>query len=160
MNRGGSIRKARKGECVPCLVASDTSSFGFLDGLWDSVIYSGGIANTNTIFNLSCALLLFPALNLFEKLSFKLVKDEPTTAGKYDDLLDALNPVFFSTPALAFGRCYEALMVMFELARTNIDHAFDVIGQYNEKTVAGIAESEDYVDLMADRISNYGGIGK
>ena len=26
MNRGGSIRKARKGECAPCLVASDTSS--------------------------------------------------------------------------------------------------------------------------------------
>ena len=26
MNRGGSIRKARKGEYAPCLVASDTSS--------------------------------------------------------------------------------------------------------------------------------------
>ena len=26
MNRGGSIRKARKGECAPCLVASDASN--------------------------------------------------------------------------------------------------------------------------------------
>ena len=26
MNRGGSIRKARKDECVPCLVMSDTGS--------------------------------------------------------------------------------------------------------------------------------------
>ena len=85
---------------------------GLLNGLWDRVVDSGSIANTNTVFNLSCAILLFPALNLYERISHKLVKDEPAAAGEYNELLDALNPVFFSTPALAFGRCYEALLVM------------------------------------------------
>lgn len=128
---------------------------GLLDHFWNSAIYSGGIANTNTIFNLSCAILLFPTLGLYEKLSHKLVKDEPAAVGKYDELLDALNPVFFSTPALAFGRCYDALLVMYDMSRTNIDRAFQVIAQYDENTVDLISEDENYVDIMADRISNY-----
>ena len=130
-------------------------SLGFLDGLWNTVVRSGGIANTNTVFNLSCAILLFPALNLYEKLSYRLVKDEPKAVGKYDELLDALNPVFFNTPALAFGRCYEALLMMYDLARKNIGRAFAVIAQYDEAAVAKIAEREDDVDRMADRVSNY-----
>ena len=126
---------------------------GLLNGLWDRVIDSGDIANTNTVFNLSCAILLFPALNLYEKISHRLVKDEP--AEKYGELQDAFNPVFFSTPALALGRCYEALLQMYHLAQTNINRAFDVLAQYDEKTVSKIEECEDYIDTMADRISNY-----
>ncbi len=128
---------------------------GLLDGFWDRVIYSGGIANTNTIFNLSCALLLFPLLNLYERQSLKLIKDEAVISGEHDELLDALSPVFFSTPALAFGRCYDALMVMYDMARKNVDHAFEVIVKYDKKTTAQIAADEDYIDVMADRISNY-----
>ncbi len=128
---------------------------GLLDGLWNSVIHSGGIANTNTIFNLSCAILLFPALNIYEKLSHRIVKDEPATVGKYDELLDSLNPLFFSTPAIAFGRCYDVLLVMYQLARTNISRAFDVVTQYDDKTAAQITEDENAIDMMADRVSNY-----
>ena len=131
-------------------------NFGFLDGIWNRAIYSGGIANTNTLFNSACAVLLFPALNAYEKLSYRLIKDkEPAATAEDDELLDALNPVFFSTPAIAFGRCYVALMSMYQMARTNICRAFDVVVQYDEKTIAQIAKDEDYVDLMADRISNY-----
>lgn len=132
-------------------------SLGLLDGLWNNVIHSGGIANTNTIFNLSCALLMFPALGIYEKISHRLIKDEPetTAVGKHDELLDALNPVFFNTPALAFGRCYDALLVMYDMARTNINRAFQSLTQYNEKVIRQIEEDEDYIDMMTDRISNY-----
>lgn len=34
--------------------------FGALDTLWDLPLTAGGIANTNTVFNLSCAILLLP----------------------------------------------------------------------------------------------------
>ena len=127
---------------------------GLIDSLWNRTVASGDIANANTIFNLSCAILLFPALNLFEKTSRALVKDAPV-AEQYDELQDALNPAFFGTPALAFGRCYEALLQMYDLARININHAFDVIAQYDGKMVSQITECEDQVDAMADRISNY-----
>lgn len=128
---------------------------GLLDTIWNSTIDSGGIANTNTIFNLACAVLLFPALRIYEKLSYKLVKDETESSGKYDEMLDALNPVFVSTPALAFARCYDVLLVMYGIARTNIDRAFDLITKYDEKTAEQILENENYIDMMADRVSNY-----
>lgn len=128
---------------------------GFLDGIWNSTITSGGIANTNTIFNLSCAILLFPMLNVYEKISHKLIKSEPPVIGKCNEVLDTLNPVFFSTPAIAFGRCYDALLIMFQMARSNIDRAFGVISQYDEKTVELITEDENHIDMLADRVSNY-----
>ena len=50
---------------------------GLLDSLWDRTVNSGIIANTNTVFNLGCALALFPMLRVYEKLSDRIVKDEP-----------------------------------------------------------------------------------
>lgn len=128
---------------------------GLLDGIWNSTIHSGGIANTNTIFNLLCAIFLLPAVKFYEKLSFRIVKDEPVAVGKYDELLDALNPVFVSTPALAFARCYDVLLVMYGMARTNINRAFELITKYDEKVAVQIVEDENYIDMMADRVSNY-----
>lgn len=128
---------------------------GLLDGIWDETIYSGGIANTNTVFNLACAVLLLPLVGAFEKFSCRIVRDEPVPAGKYDEMLDALNPVFIDTPALAFGRCYELLLEMCRLARTNINRVFELFTVYDEKTMRRVEEDEDYIDTMADRISNY-----
>lgn len=128
---------------------------GLLDGIWNGTIDSGGIANTNTIFNLACAILLFPALRIYEKLSHKIVKDEPAAVGKYDEMLDALNPVFVSTPALAFARCYDVLLVMYKMARTNIDRAFALVTKYDEEAAEQILEDENHIDMMADRVSNY-----
>ena len=128
---------------------------GLLDGFWNQAIYSGGIANANTVFNLVCAVLLLPFVGIYEKLSHKLVKDEPVAAGKYDEMLDALNPVFISTPAVAFGRCYDVLLVMCQLARTNISRAFDMVTRYDPEMMKLVEEDEDYIDAMADRVSNY-----
>ena len=134
---------------VVLAVVTVIHKMGFLDGIWNGTIDSGGIANTNTIFNLACALLLFPALKSYEKLSHRIVKDEPAAIGRYDELLDSLNPVFVSTPALAFARCYDVLLVMYRIARTNIDRAFGMLTQYDEQAAAQIAEDENDIDMMA-----------
>ncbi len=128
---------------------------GLLDGLWNATMRSGGIANTNSIFNLSCALLLFPFIGAFERLAKVLVKDEPVEESPYIEKLDSLSPVFFGTPALALGRCYEVLLDMFQLSRTNVERAFDVVAHYDEKVLAQIESDEEVIDTMADRISNY-----
>lgn len=131
---------------------------GFLDGLWGATIRSGGIANTNTVFNLLSALVLFPFLGVFEKLSIKLVKDEPADekpVSQYAELLDSLSPVFFGTPALAFGRCYDVLCTMLQLAENNISLAFDVVSNYNKETIDKVNAQEEEIDQMADSVSNY-----
>ena len=69
---------------------------GLLDSLWDRTVHSGTIANTNTVFNLGCAVALFPLLSGFEKLSYKLVPTPPHAAGPFEDKLLALSPTFFS----------------------------------------------------------------
>lgn len=128
---------------------------GLLDTIWNASLNSGGIADVNTIFNLVCAIILLPTMGICEKLSYKIVKDEPKVAGKYDEKLAALNPVFFSTPAIAFSNCYDILLVMYQMARTNINRAFEVITKYDEKLIQQIEEDENYIDTMTDRISNY-----
>ena len=133
---------------------------GLLDGLWNKVVYSGDIANTNTVFNLSCALLMFPMLNVYEKLSLKLVKDEPAEAlasPQSEELrvLDGLNPVFLQTPGLAFNACYDVLVEMFRIADRNINRAFDVVNRFDVELMDRIRADEDALDAMADRVSGY-----
>ncbi len=132
---------------------------GWLDGLWNSVVYSGGIANTNTVFNLSCAVLMLPMLGVYEKLSRRLVKDEidldVADTPKALKKLDALNPVFLSAPGLALNTCYDALLEMFRLSRKNIERAFKVVAVYDENKIAKIRAREEIIDTLADRVSNY-----
>ncbi len=128
---------------------------GLLDALWTRPINSGGIANTNTVFNLGCAVLLFPMLSTYERLSRRIVKDEPVPVNKYSDKLELLNPTFFSSPALAFNSCYDVLLTMFRAARTNIERALGQLFAYNPAAAAEIVEEEHNIDLLADRVSNY-----
>ena len=133
---------------------------GLLNGLWNSTVDSGVIANTNTVFNLASALLLLPVMGLFEKLSLKIVKDEPTQAALAPQseklhALDALNPVFLATPGLALNACYDVLMEMFRMARRNITRAFDVVNRFDEDVIAQIRADEDALDTMADHASTY-----
>ena len=128
---------------------------GGLSTLWDKTVNSGMIANTNTIFNLGCALLLFPMLNVYERTSRRLVKDDPVPDSKYKEELDALNPVFFNTPALALRSCYSVLLTTFLSARSNIEKSFRLLEKYDEALHREILAEEDEIDRMTDRISHY-----
>ncbi|MBQ6036685.1 MAG: Na/Pi cotransporter family protein [Lachnospiraceae bacterium] len=130
---------------------------GLLNNLWDAPVNSGIIANTNTTFNLACTFLLIPFAKVYEKLSYKIVKDDPVEAktNPYEEAFAALNPVFFSTPALAFSACYNALSMMFDVARANITKAVGCLYEYDEEKVREVEEDEEYVDMFADRISGY-----
>lgn len=128
---------------------------GFLNNLWNLNLTSGGIANTNTIFNLGCAILLLPMISFFEKLSKKIVKDEPEVTNKYAEKISALNPVFFSTPALAFRSCYDVLITMYDASCTNIDKALSLIENFDEKLYDEINEEEENIDYMTDCVDNY-----
>ncbi|MBQ2324258.1 MAG: Na/Pi cotransporter family protein, partial [Oscillospiraceae bacterium] len=47
--------------------------FGYLDGLWNRTMTSGGIANIHTVFRLFAAVTLLPVCGKFEKLSRMIV---------------------------------------------------------------------------------------
>ena len=128
---------------------------GLIDTLWDSTVNSGVIANTNSLFNLLSAVLLFPFLRLFEKTSLRVVKDDPEPEEKYRDRLDELNPVFFNTPALALRSCYDVLLTIFIASRNNIDRAMELLKNYDSTLHEQILAEEDEIDRMTDRVSRY-----
>ena len=128
---------------------------GALDGLWTKVVTSGGIANTNTIFNLVCAIVLLPALGIFERMSCRIVKDLPTGEEPYRDKLEALSPVFFDTPALALNSCYDLLMMVYQKIRVSIDRAMDLLADFDETAYEAIMREEDQIDSVTDQISRY-----
>lgn len=129
--------------------------FGGFQVLWNSPMTPGTIANTNTIFNMGCGLLLLPVVGVYEKLAVKIVKDKPKATGKYSEKLSELNPVFFSTPALAFRSSYDILLTMLHAARTNINKAMDLFKTFDRKVLEEINEEEDAIDQMTDSLCNY-----
>ena len=130
---------------------------GLLNDLWDRTVNSGMIANTNTIFNLTCSLCLFPMLPVYEKLSRRIVKDEPVPVKeeKYREALDALNPSFLNTPALALRSCYHLLLTMFRAARANIEKSFLLLENYDEALHREILAEEENIDHLTDCCSRY-----
>ena len=122
-------------------------SLGQLNGLWDLPVTSGIIANTNTVFNLSCAILLLPLLGVYEKLARRIIKDEPESEDKYKEKLDSLSPAFFTTPALALRSCYDVL--------SNLEKSLALLEKYDESVYKEIMEEEDNIDRLTDRLSRY-----
>ena len=152
-------------ETVVVLVAVTAAHhLGLLDGIWYKTVNSGIIANTNTIFNLGCAIVLFPMIGVYERMSRKIIKDEPEQPEDsrkkaqnplYKRYSEMLNPVFYATPALAFNSCYEILLKMFSVARENLGSAFGMIGAYNEECFDTIEMQEAFLDEITDSTTQY-----
>lgn len=128
---------------------------GTLDGLWDTSMTAGTIANTNSVFNLVCAVALLPLVGVYERLSYKIVKDDASAKGKYSEKLAALSPAFFDTPALALRSIYDVLHTMLEASIINIDKALNLIYDYRPGIAAEIEKEEDAIDQMTDAASSY-----
>ena len=128
---------------------------GLLNNLWSSVVTSGIIANANTVFNLASALLLLPFLRFYEKLGHVLVKDAPAEEDPYAEKLTTLNPVFFSSPMLAFSACHDMMDVLYGLARNNLMRAFGLLENFDQAVVEQIEVDENALDMLTDATSNY-----
>ena len=136
-------------------VVSILHAVGLLDGLWDMPMTPGTIANANSVFNLACAVLLLPVVGLFEKLSIQIVKDKDKTISRFDDKIQALNPVFLDTPAIALNSCYDVLLTNLNLAVNSIKKGVRNLWDYNKKEIEEIMRDEDEIDLLTDRVCTY-----
>ena len=140
---------------VVLVVVGLAHRLGLINDLWNRTVTPGIIANTNTVFNLGCAILLFPMINTYEKLSRKIVRDEPEPEYKYADKLTALNPAFAKTPAIALNACYEALCTMLDVARENIFRAFTLLEDYSDEVYLEVESEENNIDILSDALSAY-----
>lgn len=137
------------------IVVTILKQTGVLDGMWNMTMRSGNIANTNSVFNIVCAIVLLPTSGLIKKLARKIVKDDEIASGKYAEKVYALNPIFFRTPAIAFGGCYDVLTVMFGSARENIGKSYLAIDSYDEDLITSVHEEEENIDYLTDCVDKY-----
>ena len=128
---------------------------GLLNSLWEKTVNSSIIANANTIFNLGCALALLPLSSTYEKMSRRIVKDDPAKESKFKDVIEALNPVFYKTPALALQSCYNLLLTILGASRANIEKSFRLLEKYDPAVHMEIQADEDEIDRMTDQVSKY-----
>ncbi len=136
-------------------VVSIIHRLGLLDRLWDRAVNSSIIANTNTVFNLACALILLPMMPIFEKFTRRIVKDDPEPEYKYKDMMESLNPVFFNTPALALQSCYNTLLTIFNASRGNIERSFALLENFDGATHRELLAEENEIDRVTDALSRY-----
>ena len=145
--------------CVVILVSAAVAilhSTGTLSAIWDNPITSGGIANTHTIFRLSCAVILLPLTGLLEKATIRLVKDTPATdvSEKYRDA-ELLDKALYRSPALAISSVRKAMVKVALTAEQNYHKASSLINEYVPETAAEIEADEEFIDFMTDHISAY-----
>ena len=128
---------------------------GLLNRLWDATVNSGMIANTNTIFNLVCAICLLPMIRVFERMSDRIVGKKKEEKDPHGELIKGLNPVFFATPALALGSCCEVLHTMLHISRGNLVRAQQQLEEFSTQRQEEITADEQQVDRLTDHLSRY-----
>ena len=129
---------------------------GVLAPIWSTPISSGGIANTHTIFNICCAIIILPFVKFLEKGARMIVKDDPKDsipeAFRGVELLDTS---LYRSPALAISSVRKAMVKVAKAAETNYHRANQLIQEFDQDTDDTIDKDENYIDFMTDHISSY-----
>ncbi|MGI5895548.1 MAG: Na/Pi cotransporter family protein [Oscillospiraceae bacterium] len=121
---------------------------------WMDAIDKGGIANFHTIFNVAVTLVFIPFTGVLEKLATLTVRkgkneeDGETQTNLLDERL-------LVSPGLALGQCTTLLKRMAMFARQNLLDAMGLFRNYDQKAFEHVAEVEDNIDRIEDRLGNY-----
>ena len=145
--------------CEVVLVTAGVNIFravGLLDSIWSVPITSGGIANTHTVFNICCAIIILPFVKFLEKGARAIVKDDPKAHIPEEFRgLELLDTSLYRSPALAISSVRKAMVQVAETAEENYHKANQLIHKFDPQVDDEITKSENYIDFMTDHISSY-----
>ncbi len=110
-----------------------------------------GISIVHTIFNVFTTLILFPFAKALEKLANFIIKDKDG-----DDAQGALlDQRLLATPSIAIAEANNATYKMADIAQQSLGLAFDLVGNYDDKTAKNILEFEDMLDKYEDKLGTF-----
>ncbi|MDO4975701.1 MAG: Na/Pi cotransporter family protein [Eubacteriales bacterium] len=129
------------------------ASFAFLS----HTAGAAGIAVIHSLFNIGCALVLFPFANQLVALASFTVRNEQITENEevLPEELAALDERFLESPSFAIQLCKNAVMKMAEYAKESIFLAMEVPSNYSDEKMAEIIRLEELVDQFEDSIGTY-----
>lgn len=112
------------------------------------------IAVIHSVFNIFATIVLFPFGGAFEKLMYKIIKDDPQEE-KAKDETTLVEDRFLLTPAYALDKIKEHCDEMALLAKTNISMSLDFIKIYSKVKDEKIKENEKLLDQYEDKLETY-----
>ena len=118
---------------------------------------AAGIAVIHSLFNIGCAIVLFPFADKLVALSTFTVKNQ--TAAEPEQILPeklaALDERFLDSPSFAIQLCKNAVIKMAEYSKKAIFLAMEVQTEYSSEKVAEVIQLEQLVDQFEDSIGTY-----
>ncbi len=132
--------------------------FGFLN----EPANAAGIAVIHSLFNIGCAVLMFPFSDLLVKLAVLTVRDEREDAGQAGTEekilpaeLAALDERFLETPGYAMNISKNAAYAMAEETKECISLALELCSGYTEEKSAAVIQREQLIDTYEDVLGTY-----
>lgn len=120
-------------------------------------IGAAGVAVIHSIFNVGCALLLFPFAGQLVSLATITVRDQEEAEAKESVIeeLTALDERFLESPSFALQLSKTAVIKMAEYSKKSIDLAMEVQDAYSQEKIKEIYALEQTVDQFEDSIGTY-----
>jgi len=118
---------------------------------------AAGIAVVHSLFNVGCAVLLFPFANHLVKIATITVRAQKTVEEipEKPAELSALDERFLETPSYAIRLCKKAVLKMAEHTKEAIFTAMEVQKEYSDQKVKDVERLEQLVDEYEDAIGTY-----
>ena len=128
---------------------------------WEDAIDMGQIANFHTIFNVVSTILLFPFINLIEKLTMITIKDkkkkeeEEEDESNYLSVLNMLDERVINMPNIAITNSTNVIEKMGEIAQKNFRKSMKLLEGFEMKKLDKIEERENAIDRMEEVVTEF-----
>lgn len=116
-----------------------------------------GVAIIHSIFNVSCAILMYPMSNILVKLAEISVKDnsEKEDVVTLPKEFAALDERFLNQPAFACVLAKDAAKEIANTTRDCIDTALGLLDTYDDEQAAYVRKLENTIDVYEDILGSY-----
>ncbi|MCR4587556.1 MAG: Na/Pi cotransporter family protein, partial [Lachnospiraceae bacterium] len=120
---------------------------------------AAGIAVVHSLFNVGCAILLFPFGDQLVKLATFTVRNQKDAKEETEKVrpaeLSALDERFLDTPSFAIRLCKSAVIKLSEYTQQAILLAMETVTEYKEEKVAEVERLEQLADDFEDSVGTY-----
>lgn len=116
-----------------------------------------GIALINSVYRVAMVLVLFPFVNLLEKLSCLLVPEKGSEEEENDDgvIAERLEERFIAHPALAVEQSRIAMCDMADRVKENLSRSVILLSNYSDELRAEVNKTENMIDTYEDKLGTY-----
>ncbi|MDE6470450.1 MAG: Na/Pi cotransporter family protein, partial [Eubacterium sp.] len=160
----GTNKNARRTACVNDLLAVSGVTLAMIVFYGANAIFglpffteqvnATSIAVIHSVFNIFAAVVLFPFGGVFEKLMYKIIKDDPHT-DKASEETTLIEDRFLLSPTYALDKIKEKCDEMALLAKTNISMSLNFLKIYSKNRDEKISANEKLLDQYEDELETY-----